>query len=156
MSPFPFLNNHFNIIFPSMLRCAKWSLSLKFPHQNPVCTSPLPHTCCMSNPFYPSWFDHLNNICWAVQIIKLIVMYSSPLPCCLLCLRPKYLPSSSLMMYISIWDYTTKTESNKYYLTRCYNTRMVMKYFLFKRILEPPSGKIWGSQMILLGEYPRI
>jgi hypothetical protein len=24
---------------------SKWSLSLRFPHQNPACTSPLPHTC---------------------------------------------------------------------------------------------------------------
>jgi hypothetical protein len=26
---------------------SKWSLSLRFPHQNPVYTPPLPHTCCM-------------------------------------------------------------------------------------------------------------
>ena len=36
---FNFLNNHLNIIFP------RWSLSLRCPHQNPVCTSPLPYTC---------------------------------------------------------------------------------------------------------------
>jgi len=28
----------------------KWSLSLRFPHQNPVYTSPLPHTCYMPRP----------------------------------------------------------------------------------------------------------
>jgi hypothetical protein len=30
-----------------MLGSSKWSLSFRFPHQNPVYTSALPHTCCM-------------------------------------------------------------------------------------------------------------
>ena len=43
-SPYPtyFLEAHFNIILSSMLRTSKWPLSLRFPHQNPICTSPLP------------------------------------------------------------------------------------------------------------------
>jgi hypothetical protein len=44
---FYFLKNHFNIIFPSMLRSSKWSLSLRCPHKNPVRTSTRPHTCYM-------------------------------------------------------------------------------------------------------------
>jgi hypothetical protein len=35
---------NFNIILPSMRRSSKWSLSIAFPHQNPACTAPLPHT----------------------------------------------------------------------------------------------------------------
>ena len=42
-----FLNMHFNIILPSTTGSSKLSLCLKFPHQNPVCTYPLPHTCYM-------------------------------------------------------------------------------------------------------------
>jgi hypothetical protein len=43
----------------------------------------------MSRSFHSSWFDHPNNIWWGLQIIKFLIMLFSPLPCYLLCLRPK-------------------------------------------------------------------
>ena len=89
MPPSHFLKIHFNIKLPFMPGSSKWSHSLRFPHQNPVCTSSHAHTCYMSCSPHSSWFDHLNNIWWQVHIIKLIIIYSSPLSCYLVPLRPK-------------------------------------------------------------------
>jgi hypothetical protein len=68
---------------------SNWSLSLRFLHQNPVCTlsSHLLHTCYMPCPFHSSSFVHMNNIWWAIQIIKLLIMQFSPLPCFLIPIR---------------------------------------------------------------------
>jgi hypothetical protein len=32
------------IFFPSMSGSSRWSPSLRYPHQNPVCTSPIPYS----------------------------------------------------------------------------------------------------------------
>jgi len=63
-----FLKIHFNIILPSMPGSPKWSLSLRFPDQNPVYASPVPHTRYMPRPSHYSRFYHPNNIGLGVQI----------------------------------------------------------------------------------------
>ena len=60
-TPSTFLKVHLNIILPSKSGSPQWSLSLRFPYQNPVHTSPLPHTRHMPRPSHSSRFYHPHN-----------------------------------------------------------------------------------------------
>jgi len=55
-TPSHFLKIHLNIIHPSASGSPQWSLSLRFPHQNPVHPSPLSHTRHMPRPSHFSRF----------------------------------------------------------------------------------------------------
>jgi len=87
-----FLKLQLNIILPSAPGSPHWSLSLSFPHQNPVHDSPHPHTCHMTCPSHSSWFYHSHNTERGVQIIKFLIMSFPPISCYLIPLRPKYSP----------------------------------------------------------------
>ena len=53
-----FLKIHLNITLTSTPGTSKWAHFLRFPHQNPVCSSPLSRTCYMPSPSHSSQFDH--------------------------------------------------------------------------------------------------
>ena len=62
--PSLFQKIHLNIVISSTHGLSKWSLSLRIAHQNPVCTTPHPHTHYITRPSHSSLFDHLNIIGW--------------------------------------------------------------------------------------------
>jgi len=64
----PLPENTFNIIHPSTSGSPQWSLSLRFPHQNPVYAAPRPHTRYMPRPSHSSRFYHPNNIGWGCRV----------------------------------------------------------------------------------------
>ena len=66
-TPFHFLNTHFNIILPSTPKSSKWSPSIRFPHQNPVFTSPVAHVSHLPLTSHSSGFYHPNNAWWGVE-----------------------------------------------------------------------------------------
>jgi len=86
------LSSHLRLSLPN-------GLFLRFPHQNPVYASPLPHTRYMSRPSHFSRFYHTKNNGWAVHIIKLLLMYIFPLSCQLVLLMPKHSPQQPLLEY---------------------------------------------------------
>jgi len=86
--PSYFFKVHSNTTLPSTPRSSKWSLSLRFAHQNPVCTSSPPHSCHQPCPSHASRFDHPNNFWSAVQLMKVLTMQSSLLPWYLVPLTP--------------------------------------------------------------------
>ena len=62
--PYPtshFLKINLNITLPSTPGSPKWSLSLKFPYQNPIYDSPLSHTRYTPRPSHSSRFYHPKN-----------------------------------------------------------------------------------------------
>ena len=52
----------FNITLQPLHGSTKWSLSLRYSHQNPVFASLLPHTPYVNCPSFSTLFDHTNNI----------------------------------------------------------------------------------------------
>ena len=60
------LEIHLNIIHPSTPGSPQWSISLQFPHQDPICP-PSPHPY-MPSPSHSSRFYHPHNIGWGVHV----------------------------------------------------------------------------------------
>jgi hypothetical protein len=68
------LKIHLSIIISSTPGSSNWSLPFRFPNQNPVYTSPVPHKCYMPRPSHSSRFWHPNNIGWEVKCMFIPVM----------------------------------------------------------------------------------
>jgi hypothetical protein len=55
----------------------QWAVSLRFPHQNHVHASPLPHPSYMPHLSHSSRFYHPHNSGWGVHIIQLLIMWAT-------------------------------------------------------------------------------
>ena len=86
------LTIHLNIILPSMPRSSKWSLSLRFPHQNLY--APLLSPMCAVYPTHLCLLDLFTW--WGVQVIKLSSHRFLQSPINLVLLRPIYPPQHSI------------------------------------------------------------
>ena len=106
-SPCPLfhLKTHFNIVHICV------GLHIVFVPQvftpKPCCISPVPHVCNRHTPSQSSWCDHPNNIWWWVQIIKTLIIQSSPLFCYLVHHQAQIL-SSVPSTYVPPWMWETK------------------------------------------------
>jgi len=75
-SPTYFFNTHLSMLLPSTPRSSARSLSLRSPHQTPVCSSPLPHTCHMQPPSH-FFFDYRiifggDHSSWSSSLLTLL------------------------------------------------------------------------------------
>jgi hypothetical protein len=106
MTPSQFIRTHFNIILLPRPRSCKWYLSLRFPYQKSVCTSPRPHTSYIPRLSHSSPFDHPNNIWWSVRWLSSLLcsFLHTPLISSLLVLSSKTL---SLRSSLSVSDKVT-------------------------------------------------
>jgi hypothetical protein len=89
---------------------SKCCVIVRFTHQN---ASVLPHVCHMTSQLTPSLFDQPNTIWWGTQIMKRLVMQSSPVPCSHVSLRLIYIQHpvvkhSQCMFFpqCKIWSFT--------------------------------------------------
>ena len=112
------LKIYLNIILPFTAGSPKLSLFHRFPHQNPVYTSPLPHTHNMPRPPHSSRFYHPNNIGWAVQIIN-------PL-------KPKLNPIFYLLALLGVHNFLHVSRIRVKFLT----FRLLMSYIYRAPILD--------------------
>ena len=78
-----FLKIHPNIILPSRPGSSNWSLSLRFPRQNPLYTAHLPHTCCCpAHPILLNWSHKQYCVRITDHYAPHYVVFSTPLlPC---------------------------------------------------------------------------
>jgi hypothetical protein len=93
---------HLNIILPSPPGSTKWFISFRFSHQDPIHASSFAHTRYMPRQSHSSRFNHPHNSGWGAQIMKLLVMKFSPLPCYLVPLRLKILLNNLLSSTLSL------------------------------------------------------
>jgi len=122
--PSHFMKIRLNIILPSSPGSAKWS-PLQFPHQNPLCTSPIPHTCYMPRPSH--LLDLINRIIFYEEYrsisSSLFSFLQSPIPSPLLdrniLLSTLFSNTLSLRSSLNVGDSKQQKICSSVYLNHC-------------------------------------
>jgi hypothetical protein len=94
-----------------MPRSSKRCLPFRSSNQNFAHISHFSHVCQVTRPSHPPCFHHPNNIWWSVQVMKFLIMQSSPAFCHFLPLRPKHShqqPAQTPSIYILLLVWQTK------------------------------------------------
>jgi len=92
-----------SIIHTFKPRSSAWYLPFGFSDQNFVCISHLSHASYVPCPSQLPWLDYFKML-WSVQVMKLLIMKSSPVSHHFLPLRSKYFPLTSPA---KCWNNTT-------------------------------------------------
>jgi len=132
---------HSNVIFPSTTSSYKCFLTFRFSNQNIVCIPYFFHLCYMLRPSYPLWLDHRNNICWSIQVKKLITIPSSPATSSLLGtnILLSILSADTLSLFSSL--------SVRDQVSQLYKTKGKIKVFVYFDL--PIFGEVPGTQKTL-------
>ena len=124
-----------------MPRSPKWSLSLRFPHQNPICTSPSMHTHThtrthMRTRAHTHTHTHhvilLDLITWTEADNESPYYVSPTFPCYLVLFRPKYLPQRPVLKHLSLCSYRNVRDKVSHpHETRWKTTSLCILSFIF-------------------------
>ena len=87
-----------NIVLPSPSWSSKWSLSLRFPHQNPIYAPPVPHICYMPCSSHSFQFHHPITLGEEYRSLS-SSLYSFLHPRYLVSPRPKYSPQHLILQH---------------------------------------------------------
>lgn len=65
------------------------------------------HICCMLHLSRPTWFNHPDSVRWWVQIMKLLIMWFSPILCYSNFPEINLLKTPTCSVFIFIWTFVT-------------------------------------------------
>lgn len=121
-----------------MPSCSKWSSSFRFPQQNPASISFLSHTCYRSYPSHSSWFEHMNNIWWHVEIFLSTTFLITFMQCSSLNVRDKaWHPFETIIaLYVLIFKFHVSKWEGKTFWTERFEAFLVIDHSLLSACMQ--------------------
>ena len=140
---FLFLTINFNIILPYTTRSSKWSLSFRFPHHSPLCTSLLPirATC----PADLILFDFITRIIFGEKHRSLSFTLSNFLQSHIISslLEPNIFPSTLFLNILSLCSFLHVSDqvSHPYTTGKIMHSSVYFNIYFFWGCLKPQNGE---------------